>query len=243
MDTLTIAAASGIQARMESLEMLANNIANQAAAGYKSDREFYSLFTGQPALDSPSRATLPVIKRQWTDFTQGTLTPTGNSLDMAISGNGFFAVAGPSGTLYTRNGHFDMSPDGTLQTADGFAVLDPDGSPIVVNPALPLELGKDGSIEQEGAPVAELGLVEFGSPDALRKAAGTYFQADATAQPSPAKSAEVHQGKLESANFQPAEGAVRLVSVMRQFEMLQKAVQLGAEMNRKAVDEVARVSG
>jgi flagellar basal body rod protein FlgG len=71
---------------------------------------------------------------------------------------------------------------------------------------------------------------------------GTYFRlSDSSIHPRPATAVELHQGKLESANFTPAEAAVRLVGIMRQFEMLQKAMALGSEMNRKAVEEVARV--
>lgn len=241
MDALTIAAASGIQARLESLEMLANNVANQATAGYKPDREFYGIFAGVNAPAEVADSTLPVIERQWTDFGQGPLTPTGNPLDLALSGTGFFHVNGPTGELYTRNGHFQLSPDGALQTAEGFAVLDIRGEPIVLDPSAMVEISQDGTVIQARAPVGQLAVVEFDRQEALTKTAGTYFRSD-SAQPVPANGAEVHQGKLESANFGAAEAAVRLVSVMRQFEMLQKAVQLGSQMNQRAVDEVAKVA-
>jgi len=90
--------------------MLANNLANAATAGYKSDREFYSLYVAPEALEpalagfSAAPATLPVIQSHWTDFNQGTLTPTGNPLDLALSGKGFFvadsrpALANSAGT-------------------------------------------------------------------------------------------------------------------------------------------------
>src|ERR1700719_1069785 len=87
MDPLISAAASGIRARLESLDMLANNIANSSAPGFKADREFYGLYLSAEAADSPigtSPTTLPVIERQWTDFAQGSLMPTGNPLDLAL---------------------------------------------------------------------------------------------------------------------------------------------------------------
>src|ERR1700690_2723679 len=93
MDTLTIAAAGGMRARMESLDMLANNLANTETGGYKTDREFYNLYVSAEAAglgDGPA-ATLPVIERPWTDFSQGTLRATGSPLDLALSGKGFFA--------------------------------------------------------------------------------------------------------------------------------------------------------
>ena len=77
MDPLTVAAASGLRSRMDALELLANNLANSATSGYKSDSEFYGLFTGlaQDMVGDGSSAVLPVIEHQWTDFSQGTLQP------------------------------------------------------------------------------------------------------------------------------------------------------------------------
>jgi len=247
MDALTISAASGMKARMEALEMLANNIANQASAGYKADREFYSLYISPEALASgdasvaPLPPTVPVIERHWTDFAQGSLQTTGNPLHLAIQGKGFFTVSGPAGMLYTRNGSFQLSRDGQLQTLEGFAVLGTEGQPIRLNPAQGIEVTATGEIRQDGAAVARLGLVEFSQPEHLAKHSGTYFQlSDPGITPEQAADASLHQGRLEGANFTPAESAVRLVTVMRQFEMLQKAIQISAEMGRKS-EEVARV--
>jgi len=247
MDALTISAASGMKARMEALEMLANNIANQASAGYKADREFYSLYISPEALASvdasvaPLPPTAPVIERHWTDFTQGSLQTTGNPLHVAIQGKGFFTVAGPAGPLYTRNGSFQLSRAGQLQTLDGFAVQGTGGQPIQLNPAQTVEITATGAIRQGGAAVAQLAIVEFQQPDHLAKHSGTYFQlSDPGITPQAAPDAAAHQGKLEGANFTPAESAVRLVTVMRQFEMLQKAIQISSEMSRKS-EEVARV--
>src|SRR5689334_21559633 len=117
MDSLTAIAASGLRSRMESLEMLANNVANASSGGYKSDREFYSLYVAPEAAVAEPQATMPVIERPWTDFSQGLLSSTGNPLDLALTGKGFFSVDGPSGPLYTRNGSFRLAADGKLTTA------------------------------------------------------------------------------------------------------------------------------
>ena len=239
MDTLSASAASGIRARLESLELLANNLANQATAGFKADRAAYNLYSALPTRWAAAPV-LPVVERQWTDFSQGTLTSTGNPTDVALSGPGFFMVRGPSGVLYTRNGNFRVGAGGEWLTEDGFPVLGPGGQPVRVDPSRPFEVSRTGEILQEGVVVARLGVVEFDRPETLRKRRGVYFETVSAAQrPRPAR-AEVYQGKLEGANLNPAEAAVRLVTVMRQFEMLQRALRLGSEMNRKAVEEVAR---
>ena len=128
MDTMTATAASGLRSRMESLELLANNVANATTGGYKSDREFYSLYAAPEAQDSDPISTMPVIERPWTDMSQGIVNSTGNPLDVALSGKGFFSVAGPNGPLYTRNGSFRLAADGKLVTTDGYPVLGVSGA-------------------------------------------------------------------------------------------------------------------
>jgi flagellar basal-body rod protein FlgG len=244
MDPLTIAAASGLRARMESLDLLANNIANTETGGYKADREFYNLYTSPEAAPAGSDdpATLPVIERGWTDFSQGTFQVTSNPLDFAIQGKGFFAVNARSGVAYTRKGSFRLSATGTLVTAEGYTVRNTSGQPIQLDPALPVEVNADGTISQSGQPAGQFAILDFDNPEDLVKQGNTLFlAADQAAKPRRA-AAEVQQGKLENSNVGSAESAVRLVTVLRQFEMLQKAISIGGEMSRKAIEEVARVN-
>lgn len=236
MDPLLISAASGMRARMESLDMLANNVANSGTVGFKTDKEFYSLYEQE----------LPVIQQQWTDFSQGTLTPTGNSLDLALSGRGFFSLNSPQGTIYTRGGQFQISKSNQLQTADGYTLRDTlnNGQPITVDPTQPVDIAKDGTVQQNGQTLGQIEIVGVGDPArALAKLGGNYFiSAPQGAKPAPDASTEVRQGALEQSNVPVADAAVRLVSIMRQFEMLQKAMTVGADMDRQAVQEVAKVS-
>ncbi len=244
MDSLTVAAASGMRSRTESLDMLANNIANASSAGFKADREFYGLYTSAEAAGSANSALpqLPLVARHWTDFSQGSLSPTGNSLDLALAGNGFFTVQTSSGPLYTRNGSFRLSAEGVIETQDGNPVLSSDKNPITLDPTQPIDVGADGTVRQGGQEVARLGVVEFTDLSALSKRGQAYFGINASDMPPKQSQAEVHQGSLEAANQQPAEAAVRLVNVLRQFEMLQRAMTMGGDMNRRAVEEVAKVA-
>jgi flagellar basal-body rod protein FlgF len=246
MDPLTSLAASGMRSRIESLDMLANNIANASAPGFKADREFYSVYMSSEAADSPdgtSPATMPMIQRQWTDFAQGVLTPTNNSLDLALSGKGFFMASSASGPIFTRNGSFRVSSQGQLETSDGHAVLDKNGKPIILDPARPIDIAPDGVVNQDGQELAQINVVDFKDPGSLVKRGSNYFSVDlSTISPDPAPQTEVVQGQLEGANSQPAEAAVRLVNIMRQFESLQKAMSIGSDMNRRAVEEVAKVT-
>ncbi len=195
MDQLTISAASGLRSRMESLEMLANNISNANTTGYKADREFYSLYASADAQAGGDFATLPVIERNWTDFAQGTLTVTGNPLDLALSGKGFFVADSPGGLVYTRTGNFRVSSSGVLQTLEGYPLRTVDGKGIKADPTQPLEFGTKGEVSQQGQSLGRLELVEFSSPEALTKRGGNYFRlASADVKASPAASVELHQG-------------------------------------------------
>jgi flagellar basal-body rod protein FlgF len=244
MDALTIAAASGMRSRIESLDMLANNMANTSAPGFKADREFYGLYQSMEAASSPEGtdpSTLPVIERQWTDFSQGSLASTGNPLDLALAGKGFFSVDSPSGRLFTRDGSLRLSPDGYLETQEGFRLRDQDGKPIQLDTSRPIEIGTDGVVRQDSVEIAHLDIVDIKDPGTLAKKGQNYFQLFSADVPTVASQAEVQQGSLESTNFQPAESAVRLVNVMRQFESLQKAMTIGSDMNRRVIEDVARV--
>jgi flagellar basal body rod protein FlgG len=235
MDPFLISAASGMKSRMESLDMLANNLANTGTSGFKADREFYGLF----------QQSLPVIERQWTDFSQGDLLPTGNPLHLGLRGQGFLALNSPTGVIYTRNGELQISKSNQLETPGGFTLrnMRDQGRPITVDPAQPILIDKAGVVTQGGQERGQIETADFASAStALRKQGNSYFAIDLPGiHAEPARAVEIRQGSLEQSNVPVGDGAVRLVSVMRQFEMMQRAMTLGAEMNRHAIEEVAKV--
>lgn len=242
MDPIWVTAASGLRARMEALDVLGNNIANAATDGYKGDRELYNLHFGKATRYLNTPVALPVIEGQWTDFSQGLLQTTENPFDFALRGEGFFAVNGPSGPLYTRNGSFRLSKTGTLETPDGYTVrlAGEEDRPLLVEGNDPIEISTEGEVRQAGQLLGRLEIVRFDDPKALVKHGGTFFQAVDGTKPV-ASDAEVLQGKVEASNVSSAESAVRIVSVMRQFEMLQKAISLAGDMDRQVINEVAKV--
>ncbi|MGH9659196.1 MAG: flagellar hook-basal body protein, partial [Bryobacteraceae bacterium] len=212
-------------------------LSNASTAGYKADREFYNLWSER----------LPVIESNWTDFSQGLLAETRNPLDLALQGRGFFAADSPAGPLFTRSGNFHVSRAGVLETAEGYTVRAVGGDRKMRIPAgreNDVTIDADGSVRLDGGVVGRLDLADFSQRESIAKHGGNYFRlVDPKATIGRAAGAEVHQGRLENSNVAPGESAVRLVSVMRQFEMLQRALALGGEMNRRAVEEVAKVSG
>ena len=241
MDPISVAAAGGLRARMEALDMLANNIANASTAGFKRDSEFYALYQDAEAAEyGIGTEALPLIEKPWTDFSQGTLQQTGSPVDLALSGPGFFAVQGPSGPLYTRTGNFRVMPSGAVATQEGYPLRLAGGQPLRVGPGS-FQVTPEGTVRQGAETLGRLEIVDF-PQDALVKQGATLFRrVDPSIQPGAAAGTEVHQGKIESANVSSAESAVRLVGLMRQFEALQKAIGIGGDMNRKAIEEVAKV--
>jgi flagellar basal-body rod protein FlgF len=241
MDGISISAASGMRSRMQSLDLLANNLANVETGGYKADREFYSVYTSAEAeaADRNAIAALPVIQKQWTDLSPGSLEPTYNPFDLAVDGDGMFAIRTARGIRYTRNGSFQLSPAGVLTTADGSPVGSVEGKPIALDRNLPFSVEADGSIRQAGETVGRILVQSFDAANLAREG-GRYFAAVPNAAPKPAGGSVV-QGKIERSNVNAAQSAVRLVEITRQFEMLQKAATVGGDLNRKAIEEVARV--
>lgn len=265
MDALTSTAAAGLRSRLEALDLLANNLANAQTTAFKADRELYRLYQSPDAFDASTDAAethrQPDLPHRWTDFRQGPLTANGNPLDVALEGEGFFLVTDPKASggplLMTRDGHFRLHPvapapgypeyPARLETTDGHVVLGNDRLPIIVNSRQELSIDLAGTIRQDGFERNRLFVVSASQSAAAAaiKRSGNYFSLDENASANTltgAANTRVHQGHLEAANVEPAESAVRLVNVMRQFETLNRALQLGGEMNRKAVEEVARVS-
>ncbi len=241
MDQFTVLVASGLRSRMEALDMLSHNIANSSTAGFKADREMYRQYFSEEALGEA--VVSPVVEGKWTDFSQGPLTPSSSQLDFGLSGKGYFVAKGPRGPLYTRNGNFRVSNTGALTTAEGYEVeiKTADGKPAKLNPRLDLQVALDGTIRQGGATLGRLSVVDFGPQTGFEKRAGNYFSFSSP-QPIEARGVEIRQGTVEASNVNAPETAVRLVNVMRQFEMLNRALSINGEMSKKAVDDIARVS-
>jgi flagellar basal-body rod protein FlgF len=248
MDPLTITAASGLRSRMEALDLLANNMANSSTAGYKADRESYNTYRSEAASLAANlhgvrlQPLSPVVEEQWIDLTQGTLTQTGNPHDVAIAGPGFLVVDGPGGPLLSRGGSLTVGTDGRLTTPEGYEVVTVEDKRIRADPLVPVHVGPDGVVQQRDVPIGQIKLVQPPPVEALNRRQGAYFAVDpGIVEKLPPAASELRQGSLESSNLGPAEASIRLVQVLRQFESLQKAMQISGEMNRRAADEIARV--
>jgi flagellar basal-body rod protein FlgF len=252
------AATAGLIARMQALDVAANNLANSGTTAFKSQREFYrtlqanmnpataSLAGGTPSghpISSINRAinNFGVLGGAKTDLSRGSLDRTGNDMDAAIDGPGFFTLETPSGTRYTRNGSFSIGPHGELLSASGDPLVGKNG-PIQLPPGQ-VSIGAGGDISVNGKAVDQLHIAEFAQSAPPLQLGSSVFEAPAAGELPAASNSSVRQGFLEGSNMNTVTGGAGLVLIQRQAEMLQKALTIfNSEFNKTATEEVARTT-
>ncbi len=244
MDSGYYAAFSALLARSEAMDSAASNLANANTHGFRAEREFFrSAVLGPEALNSQLNRTVNnygVLGGNQLDLGQGALAPTGNPLDVAIEGQGFFAIQAANGTRYTRDGSFERTRTGQLVTSTGEPVLDDRNKPIVV-PSGEVSISADGVLSASGAVVARLGVFDFGSPASIVPEGVNRYKPVDGARPRPAQ-ASLHQGALEASNQDVIQGTMQLILVQRQSEMMQKALSIfHSEFNKTASEDLPRV--
>jgi flagellar basal-body rod protein FlgF len=244
MDSGYYAACAGLAAQTQALELVANNLANLGTAGFRGQQAtFRSLVAGGGWVASnPLNAAVNdfgVLGGSRTDRTSGNLVSTGNPLDLAVAGTGFFEVKTDAGTVYTRNGGFHLTPTGQLVTGQGDAVLGEQGPIILPNGAV--AVSGDGTVSVDGNVVATIRLAEF-SPDTNLRAEGNALYSAPLGSALPPAASTIRQGMIEDSNVSPVEGVVQLISIQRNAEMMQRALTLfDTQFNQIAVQDLPRV--
>jgi flagellar basal-body rod protein FlgF len=244
MDSGYYSACAGLAGQEQALELVAHNLANLSTSGYRSQQmTFRSLLAGDTAVNAnPLNIAVNnfgVLSGTRLDLTSGSLTPTGNPLDAAIAGIGFFAVQSAQGVLYTRAGSFHVGGTGQLLTSDGDPVLGQLG-PITL-PNGNVAISSDGTISVDGNVVDRLNLVEC-PPGTNLTAVGnsTYSAPPGTAIP--AVESTVRQGMIEGSNVSAMDGVVQLIAVQRNTELLSRAMTaFDSQLNQTAVQDLPKV--
>lgn len=245
MDSGYYAAFAGLIARTQALDTAASNLANAQTAGYRAEREYFRAALLDPlGGDSQLGATVNnygVLGGDHLDFSQGLLTSTGNPLDLAIEGQGFFAIQTPNGERYTRDGSFHRTRDGRLVTVAGDPVLSTRNQTILLPPG-EIAIGADGAISVNGGTVASVGVFSFPSSTQLIPEGSDRYNVPAGVKPQAAPSASIHQGALESANEDVIQGSLDLLMMQRQAETMQRALTIfHTEFNKTATEDLPRV--
>jgi len=245
MDSGYYAAMTGLVARTQALDTAAANLANAQTPGYRSERQYFrSVLLGPDALDSQLGRTVNnfgLLGGARLNMGQGALQQTGNPLDLAIEGEGFFQVQAADGLRYTRDGSFHRSPGGQLVTAGGEPVLSSSGQPIPIPPG-EVTVGSSGVVSVAGGAVATVGVFTFPAGTQMTAEGANRYLPPKGAAPALSKDASVHQGAVESANQDVIQGTLELIVMQRQAEMMQKALTVfHTEFNKIATEELPRV--
>lgn len=217
------------------LDMIANNLANANTVGFKGDILSFN---------DTLKATRTI------DFSQGPFRNTGNKLDVAIEGKGFFEVLTPQGIRYTRNGNFSLNSNGGLVTQEGFPVMG-DGGPIAITgqgastaEGSDVEISQNGDIQVDGTVVDRLKVVTFADLQKLDKQGNSLFVYNGPGTDAlPATSATVHQGELEMPNISVVMEMSKMVETQRLFEAYQKVIQSFNQTDTNVINNVGLVQG
>jgi len=244
MDSGYYAAFTGLVARIQALDVIANNLANINTTGFRSEREFYRSVTANLASIplSPLNQVINdygVLGGAEVDLRQGNLEKTGNPTDVAISGPAFFVVQTPNGIRYTRNGDFHLSAARQIVTQAGDPVLGPKNLPIQIPPGK-VEIASDGTVSVAGATVGQMQLAEFSPDTNLVPEGSSNFIAPPDAA-APAKSSTVSQDMLESSNLNPIEQTVTMMALQRHSELLERTLSIFQnDFDKTAETDLAR---
>jgi flagellar basal-body rod protein FlgF len=246
MDTTIYVGLSHQMALRRHMDVIAGNIANANTAGFQRENMQFEKFVERME-DAPLRAARPVafvldygVTR---DSTAGELVQTGNPLDAALVGDGYFSVQNKSGeVLYTRNGRFAPDADGYLVTTQGARLLDTAGKPIRIELTdTTAHIAPDGSVQTQDREVASIGIVRFSNPNSLERAGDSSMRATATSLPESVSSPSLKQGMLEQSNVKPIVEMTEMIAVQRSYEATTKMLDRYEDIRKRSIERLSRV--
>jgi flagellar basal-body rod protein FlgF len=240
------------------LDVIANNLANSSTSGYKKDnyafQDTFQRFAHDYLVDAkpyvqaeniwpkPYIQARPRLAGQYSDMTQGSMQVTGNPLDVALVGEGFFKVRTPKGDFLTRNGSFQLSADGRLITEQGFEVLG-GGSAITLPRSNNAQIDSKGVITVDGNQVGALDLVNVSDLRSVEKYGKNLYQIrkGSKATETPPENIQVQQGYLEKSNVEIVGEMVNMMEAQRAFEINQKIMTTTDSMESLVINKVGQV--
>jgi len=243
MENATYIALSKLDAQQRMLDVIADNMANANTAGYKTEHVLFSdyLVRQKEATTAPGGQVLSFAQDRATyrDQSAGTLNETGNPLDVALGGSGFFSIQTAAGVRLTRSGRFGLLPDGTVADSDGNALLDTGGNPIQL-PAgdSRVQIAADGTISDNNGRVAQIGVVDVSDANQLTPEGNKLFRANANTQP--VQQPKMVQGAVEESNVQPITELTQMMQMEREFQFITQFVQSESDRQQNTIDKMAQ---
>ena len=250
---------TGMVNEQNRMDIMTNNLANASTVGFKKEGSTSQAFDdilavkikdaslGSDRIIQPLGFNNPGVKigENYTDYTQGSFRVTDNTYDLAIAGEGFFAIeftnkAGETSTMYTRAGQFTLTNDGYLVNEDGDFVLDVNNNRIRVNTLLDSRIDNNGVIWQNDAAVAQIQIADFADYNYLAKYGETYYRPVEGAAMRQAD-AQIKSGYLEMSNVNIVSEMVNMIAITRAYESNQKIIQTYDSSLEIAVTQIGRV--
>lgn len=254
-------AASAAITETKRIDVISNNMANVNTSGYKKDAMITESFPDilmkrigatdyrDIAAKAPITSKIGYIGKMnngvrvdeiYTNFEQGPISVSGNPLDLAMQGNGFFSIDTPAGERYTRGGEFTLDSEGYITTKEGYMVqgqngpIQVDGKNIIIN--------EEGQVFSDGNEIDTLKLVDFNDYKLLKKE-GESLYLDSSGDAGNMKVAEglVLQGAVESSNVNSVKAMVEMITMLRSYEANQKVIKTFDELLGKSVNEIGRL--
>lgn len=225
--------------KISQLDAVTNNIANASTPGFKAEHLHFAMKDDRGVLaDGQTSSYAPIMM---VDFSQGGIQKTGNVMDMAIHGKGFFSVETKNGVAYTRRGNFTLDRNNELVTQSGDYVLDTNGKHIVIN-GDELEVDNQGTIRVDGNETGRLKIVAFDRDRALTSRGDGLYSDPGNAGLKTLDKPEVTPGSLENANVQALREMVDMINIQHSFETYQKAIQTISDLDKLSTGRVGRLA-
>ena len=243
MDNPGYIALSRLVAQARTTAVLANNMANAETPGFRAARPVFAehLEHQRGTSQTPSARDVAFSwdRATWRDETPGPLQTTGNPLDLAISGPGFFTVETPRGERYTRAGRFALGPDGTIVDAEGNALLNPGGQPLRVGAGdTRLTVSGTGVLSSENGEIGRVRVVRFPDEQKLTAEGDRVFaSAD---PPEDIERPAIVQGAVEGSNVRPILEMTRMTNELREFQFVAQFAEREGERLQSAVERILR---
>lgn len=222
--------------KLTQLDFVANNLANASTSGFKAEHLYYAM-KGKKAQEGAMMELGPTVTKM--DLSQGTLRLTGNTLDLAIEGDGFFTIQTKQGIAYTRSGNFVLNKNNELVTTAGDYVLG-DGGKIIIN-GQSVQINRDGAIYVDGALAGKVRISDFKDPLSLTRSNQGYLVDDGKAGVKNADAYGISGGYLEMSNVNSIREMTDMMEIQRTFEIYQKVILTLQDMDSISTNRIGKL--
>jgi flagellar basal-body rod protein FlgF len=242
MDNSINIALSRLSTQENALSVIAGNLANASSPGYKANRlVFANWLVSEPAGAMPhgdQKLAFAQSRATYSDHTEGSIAHTGNQLDLALGGDGYFTVQTPNGVRLTRAGRFSMRADGTVTDESGNALLDVNKQPVRLSVAdTVLTVKSDGTLSSQNGTLAQIAVVIPNDPNRLTEEGGRLLRPDVPT--TPAARPQVIQGAVEDSNVQPITEINHMIQTERDYQFVAQFVEAEGQRKQTAIDKIA----